>query len=312
MSIQNEPLLREEGFFDRICEALGIKNERGAKSKVAEIVGVSDNAIGLWEKGEMPGRKSLENIALISKRSNASIHWLLTGEGEKSLNPSKQGFGELFDIKLKESIREEIIKGAVTVRNILEETVEYEVLNSEFDATCKEILAAVALRIRDAVKTIDIAINTDFQKPFFESSAYIGKAVGQMEAGEIPSKQTFRNVHHLFSEMLQTLQHRSLYRIEWLLTGEGEKTCPTRSALNEHKVEKDEILIKSFLENINQSIIRERKVAEVQEKTLLENNIRQLVREIVQEVVQEELNNKRGAPSFTIGRKSDEEGRRIA
>lgn len=110
MSRENEALLQENGFFDRICEALGIKNERGAKAKIAEIVGVSDNAIGFWEKGEMPGRKSLENIAQVSKRSNTSIHWLLTGEGEKYINPGKHiNLDETFRAVVREIVREEIL-----------------------------------------------------------------------------------------------------------------------------------------------------------------------------------------------------------
>lgn len=108
MSRENEALLQENGFFDRICEALAIKNERGAKAKIAEIIGVSDNAIGFWEKGEMPGRKSLENIAQVSKRSNTSIHWLLTGEGEKFLNSDRQvNLDEAFRAVVREIVREE-------------------------------------------------------------------------------------------------------------------------------------------------------------------------------------------------------------
>ena len=87
---KNEVMLRSDGFFERVCEALGVKNVYGVKSKIAEMAGVSPNAVGLWEKGEMPGRNSLENLAKISLQSNTSIHWLLTGQGEKTIHPKEE------------------------------------------------------------------------------------------------------------------------------------------------------------------------------------------------------------------------------
>jgi transcriptional regulator with XRE-family HTH domain len=82
-------LLQPDGFFERVCEALGIENVRGAKTKIAEIAGISSNAVGLWEKGEMPGRNTLEPLARIADQSNASLHWLLTGEGDPHVLPQK-------------------------------------------------------------------------------------------------------------------------------------------------------------------------------------------------------------------------------
>lgn len=113
MSRENEALLQANGFFDRICDALDVKNERGAKARIAEIVDVSDNAIGFWEKGEMPGKKSLENIAKIAKRSNTSIHWLLTGEGEKFVNTVKTiNLDETFRAVVREIVREEFLENS--------------------------------------------------------------------------------------------------------------------------------------------------------------------------------------------------------
>lgn len=74
-------MLDSEHFFERVCEALGIHNGLGAKSKIAQRLGISKTSVGLWEKGEMPGRNSLESLDKIAQLSNASLHWLLTGEG---------------------------------------------------------------------------------------------------------------------------------------------------------------------------------------------------------------------------------------
>lgn len=100
-------MLQSDEFFDRVCDALGIKKGHGDKTKIAKIAEVSSTAVGLWEKGEMPGRDSLKSIANIAKESNTSIHWLLTGEGVKKLNPS---IDEILDQKIREIVREELAK----------------------------------------------------------------------------------------------------------------------------------------------------------------------------------------------------------
>jgi transcriptional regulator with XRE-family HTH domain len=76
-------LLNPPGFFKRVCEALNVPPGRGAKAKVAKILGISKSSAGFWEEGKMPGMSGLENVAHVSKLSGASLHWLLTGEGQK-------------------------------------------------------------------------------------------------------------------------------------------------------------------------------------------------------------------------------------
>ncbi len=113
MSSENEVLLQlesffnSEGFFGRICDALGVENQRGAKAGIADKLKISDKAVGLWEQGEMPGRNSLANLAKVSKRSNTSIHWLLTGEGYKELNPS---IDQILEQRIRQIVREELAK----------------------------------------------------------------------------------------------------------------------------------------------------------------------------------------------------------
>lgn len=108
---KNKALLDSTNFFDRVCSALGIPNVYGAKAKVAEITGISKTAVGLWDKGEMPGKESLQNLARISELSGTSLHWLLTGEGEKEIDPQKTiSFDEIFENKIREIVQEEVAK----------------------------------------------------------------------------------------------------------------------------------------------------------------------------------------------------------
>ena len=83
--------LDPDGFFGRVCEALEIKPGRGAKAKIADKLKINKSSVGLWEQGDMPGLKSLSNVVEVSKLSNASLHWLLTGEGQKKIEPHSKG-----------------------------------------------------------------------------------------------------------------------------------------------------------------------------------------------------------------------------
>lgn len=82
---ESATLLDSAGFYKRVCEALGIDPGRGAKAKIAKIVGITKTTAGSWEQGEMPGARSLQSLESISKLSNASLHWLLTGKGPKEV-----------------------------------------------------------------------------------------------------------------------------------------------------------------------------------------------------------------------------------
>ena len=76
-------MIKFAGFFGRVCAAYGIEPGRGAKAYIARSLSISDVAIGKWEKGEIP---SLESLDKISNQTNASIHWLLTGNGPKEVH----------------------------------------------------------------------------------------------------------------------------------------------------------------------------------------------------------------------------------
>jgi len=71
-------LLDQEGFFQRVCEALGTDNVQ----QIANKTGIKKQSVYLWQKGGWP---SLDNLGLIAESSSTSLHWLLTGKGEKYL-----------------------------------------------------------------------------------------------------------------------------------------------------------------------------------------------------------------------------------
>lgn len=79
-------LLDSVRFFDRVKEALGAKNA----PEIAEKLGLVKQSVYLWQKGSFP---ALDTLSLIAESSNTSLHWLLTGEGQKfvkkTLEPSE-------------------------------------------------------------------------------------------------------------------------------------------------------------------------------------------------------------------------------
>lgn len=70
--------MKLETFQDRCVQALKARNAHA----VSKILGVSPNTVWLWGQGSLPRKDTLIRISRIS---NVSIHWLITGEGEKFL-----------------------------------------------------------------------------------------------------------------------------------------------------------------------------------------------------------------------------------
>lgn len=76
--------LDQQGFFQRVCEALGTDKVQ----QIADKTGIKKQSVYLWQNEGWP---SLDNLFLISQSSNTSLHWLLTGEGEKWLSETVTG-----------------------------------------------------------------------------------------------------------------------------------------------------------------------------------------------------------------------------
>jgi len=71
-------------FGKRLLEAFG---EEIPKGKIAEIMQVdSQSSVTNYLRGRIP---DAEKLQLISDFTKCSIHWLITGEGEKYLSPGK-------------------------------------------------------------------------------------------------------------------------------------------------------------------------------------------------------------------------------
>jgi len=63
-------------IFNRICEALEVTKA----AEVADKLGITEGSVSQWKK---TGKIALKTYVRISELSNTSVHWLLTGEGEK-------------------------------------------------------------------------------------------------------------------------------------------------------------------------------------------------------------------------------------
>ena len=88
MSSENKVQLESEHFFDRVLEALGLLKAYGVKAQLANKLGITPTAIGFWEEGNVPGIDALKNVVKVSELSGTSLHWLLTGKGEKYYDAS--------------------------------------------------------------------------------------------------------------------------------------------------------------------------------------------------------------------------------
>lgn len=70
--------LEKNGIFTRIADALGTNSVK----EIAEKYGISEAAVYNWQKGSVP---KVEILADVADSTSTSIHWLLTGQGEKKV-----------------------------------------------------------------------------------------------------------------------------------------------------------------------------------------------------------------------------------
>jgi hypothetical protein len=70
------------GLWERIQQALGTS---GAP-ETARIMGLAKPSVYDWQKGKMPG---LDTLIRIARMGNVSLHWLITGEGPRTIDQSQ-------------------------------------------------------------------------------------------------------------------------------------------------------------------------------------------------------------------------------
>lgn len=71
-------------IYDRITEAVGMQKA----ADIAKALGVTPGAVSQWK---IRGNISLENLSAVSLLTGVSIHWLITGEGEKLIRSATKG-----------------------------------------------------------------------------------------------------------------------------------------------------------------------------------------------------------------------------
>lgn len=90
-------------FGQRLLEAFG---DDVPKGKIAEVLGVKASAVSNYLQDRIPDADKLQAV---SDFTNCSIHWLITGEGEKFLNSEKKvNLDDTFREIVRDMIREEI------------------------------------------------------------------------------------------------------------------------------------------------------------------------------------------------------------
>jgi hypothetical protein len=100
--VKSQATVDPQEVFSRILEALGAKNAPEA----ARLLGITKQAVYDWQKNT-PG---IDNLLKVAKSSNTSLHWILTGEGERIVNSEKKiSIEEAIERRVREIVREEFV-----------------------------------------------------------------------------------------------------------------------------------------------------------------------------------------------------------
>ncbi|MDQ3821040.1 MAG: helix-turn-helix domain-containing protein, partial [Acidobacteriota bacterium] len=79
----SKPTHNPTDLWERIQQAIG---SSGAP-ETARIMGLAKPSVYDWQKGKMPG---LDTLIRIARMGNVSLHWLITGEGPRTIDPSQK------------------------------------------------------------------------------------------------------------------------------------------------------------------------------------------------------------------------------
>jgi transcriptional regulator with XRE-family HTH domain len=109
----------DSDFGKRLKEAYGVSTNK----ELAEKIGEKETTVGTYVRGRIP---KLDLLIKISKRTNRTLDWLLTGEGRQYLNEPKSGI--LRNPDSEKDLREELTR--LTERFNELESVVYSLLDN--------------------------------------------------------------------------------------------------------------------------------------------------------------------------------------
>ena len=99
--VKNKALPDAQDVFVRILKTLGAKNAPEA----ARILGLAKQSVYDWQKS-IP---SIESLLRITESGNTSLHWLLTGMGERYVGPQPNiSLDAYLELKIREVVREAV------------------------------------------------------------------------------------------------------------------------------------------------------------------------------------------------------------
>jgi hypothetical protein len=109
--VESKPSADAAAIFERILTCLDAKNA----PDIARKLGLSKQSVYDWRES-VP---SLENLIRIASSGNASLDWLVTGEGERRVStPAAFSIEEVLEEKIRRVVREEMQSFTAPVQDL--------------------------------------------------------------------------------------------------------------------------------------------------------------------------------------------------
>jgi transcriptional regulator with XRE-family HTH domain len=132
----------EGDLWGRIQQALGTSGV----PETAKVMSLTKPSVYDWQKGKTP---SLDTLIKIARLGGVSLHWLITGEGEKAVAPGEGGDAAYGILQKRER---EIVRGLASeegqsaqeqIRELVVEALLARGLISDHEKAVKTALAAI-------------------------------------------------------------------------------------------------------------------------------------------------------------------------
>jgi phage repressor protein C with HTH and peptisase S24 domain len=152
---QDVEIFNPAGFWHRLLEIYGLSDIHGVGRLLATASGFTEATVSKWRRGD--SKPSADNLCVIAKSTGVSIHWLLTGEGEKFVQPAQAKDVQVSALKQQISVKP--LKDSLPVQAHVRKLIQ--IAGGVMTLHTIDAVAPMRMRDRDPDEVVAVALLDD-------------------------------------------------------------------------------------------------------------------------------------------------------